>query len=344
MRRRGASSAGKNDPVRIFGIRTVTSPVAVVTSLSRWPLRWVVRASLRWWRSAPMWAVASASTRACSIVCRAVRIRLAPSPAFSASVSSSRADWSRAIAWCPSREFLGGFSQSLTRWPSRVGQRHELRWARPTPRPGTHSTSAMDRCVLRLMGCPFGWAGNGQRAASWSARQPGQVPWCVVWCSGHRCDGLGALGAGSRSQRRSQATDRSGRVGRAATRIIKSAPRRSRWCSAVASCDVVQPRQATSGKRPTSSALVADHAADGDVVVGFMTPPLEAGGSSGESDDGADEGARSGYRSVLLTLRDGSGATAVTAPPGTAVAGAPPSRGGRGARTTGVPDCWGVSG
>ena len=39
MRRRGDSRAGKDDPVRVFGILTVTSPEAVVTTLSRWPLR-----------------------------------------------------------------------------------------------------------------------------------------------------------------------------------------------------------------------------------------------------------------------------------------------------------------
>ena len=53
MRRRGASSAGKNDPVRVFGIRTVTSPEAVVTVLSRWPLRWVVRALMQGHRVIP---------------------------------------------------------------------------------------------------------------------------------------------------------------------------------------------------------------------------------------------------------------------------------------------------
>ena len=39
MRRRGASSEGKNDPVRTLGIFTVRSPVAVASSLSRVPLR-----------------------------------------------------------------------------------------------------------------------------------------------------------------------------------------------------------------------------------------------------------------------------------------------------------------
>jgi len=42
IRRRGASSEGKNDPCRSFGIFTVRSPVVVATSLSRVPLRTAV--------------------------------------------------------------------------------------------------------------------------------------------------------------------------------------------------------------------------------------------------------------------------------------------------------------
>jgi hypothetical protein len=45
----------ENDPVGAFGIFTVRSPAAVVTSLSRVPLRWVVRVSDRSCRPAPMW-------------------------------------------------------------------------------------------------------------------------------------------------------------------------------------------------------------------------------------------------------------------------------------------------
>ena len=36
---------GKNDPVRVLGIFTFTSPTPVVTTLSRVPLRRVIRAS-----------------------------------------------------------------------------------------------------------------------------------------------------------------------------------------------------------------------------------------------------------------------------------------------------------
>jgi hypothetical protein len=92
MRRRGASSDGKNDPERTFGIFTVRSPAVVATSLSRVPLRWVVRLSVRSCGPAPMCAVASASTSACSIVCSSRRISSPESALRSASVNSSRAD------------------------------------------------------------------------------------------------------------------------------------------------------------------------------------------------------------------------------------------------------------
>ena len=46
-RRRGVSSDGKNEPRRSFGTATSRSPDVVDTVLGRWPLRCVVRASLR---------------------------------------------------------------------------------------------------------------------------------------------------------------------------------------------------------------------------------------------------------------------------------------------------------
>jgi hypothetical protein len=98
MRRRGASSAGKNDPVRTFGIFTVKSPAVVVTILSRVPLRCVVRVSVRSWGSAPIWALASASTSSCMIVPSSRRINSPASALRIISTNSSRADWSRAIA------------------------------------------------------------------------------------------------------------------------------------------------------------------------------------------------------------------------------------------------------
>ena len=92
MRRRGASSAGKNDPVRVLGIFTVTSPTPVVTVLSRVPLRCVVRVSVRSCGPAPINAVASASTSSCSIAASSRRINSPASAAFIDSNNSSRAD------------------------------------------------------------------------------------------------------------------------------------------------------------------------------------------------------------------------------------------------------------
>jgi GNAT superfamily N-acetyltransferase len=56
------------------------------------------------------------------------------------SIISSRAESSRAIVWRSFREFLGGFSRSLTRWPLHVRDRHGHRrsGARATPLHGTH--------------------------------------------------------------------------------------------------------------------------------------------------------------------------------------------------------------
>jgi hypothetical protein len=88
----GFSSAGKNDPVRTFGILIVRSPVAVVTSLFRVPLRCVVRCSVRSWGAAPMWAVASASTSSCSIVFSSRRMSSPASALRMISTSSSRTD------------------------------------------------------------------------------------------------------------------------------------------------------------------------------------------------------------------------------------------------------------
>jgi len=92
MRRRGASKDGKNDPDRTFAIFTVRSPAVVLTVLPRYPLRCVVRASVRSCGPAPMCAVASASTKASSTVPSRVRINSPLSAVRNTSVSSSRAD------------------------------------------------------------------------------------------------------------------------------------------------------------------------------------------------------------------------------------------------------------
>jgi hypothetical protein len=64
IRRRRSSSEGKNDPVRSLGIRSSRSPAVVLSTRGREPLRWEVRASVRWCGPAPITAVSSASIRA----------------------------------------------------------------------------------------------------------------------------------------------------------------------------------------------------------------------------------------------------------------------------------------
>jgi hypothetical protein len=54
MRRRRSSRLGKNEPSRSLGMPSSTSPAGVDSNLERWPLRWVRRVSVRWWRPAPM--------------------------------------------------------------------------------------------------------------------------------------------------------------------------------------------------------------------------------------------------------------------------------------------------
>ena len=77
---------GEERSERTFGILTVRSPAVVVTSLSRVPLRWVVRVAVRSSGPAPTCAVASASINACSIACSSRRITSPPSALRSASV------------------------------------------------------------------------------------------------------------------------------------------------------------------------------------------------------------------------------------------------------------------
>jgi len=64
IRRRGANNEGKERPGPQLGIFTIKSPAVVETLFSRVPLRWVVRVGVCSYGLAPMWAVASASTRA----------------------------------------------------------------------------------------------------------------------------------------------------------------------------------------------------------------------------------------------------------------------------------------
>jgi hypothetical protein len=62
--RRGSSRVGKNEPVRSFGMRSLTSPALVLSRRPRAPLRWVVRSSVRSYRSAPIAWEASSSISA----------------------------------------------------------------------------------------------------------------------------------------------------------------------------------------------------------------------------------------------------------------------------------------
>ena len=80
----------------------------MVIVLDRVPLRWVIRASVRSCGSAPMNAVASASISCCSITCSAWRITSVESEALSASSTSSKADWDRAIVWFSFESSLAG--------------------------------------------------------------------------------------------------------------------------------------------------------------------------------------------------------------------------------------------
>ena len=79
IRRRRSSSEGKNDPVRIFGIFRSRSPAWVVSSLSRWPLRQVVRWSVCSPGAAPITSVASASMSSCRMRSRTTLIASTPS-------------------------------------------------------------------------------------------------------------------------------------------------------------------------------------------------------------------------------------------------------------------------
>ena len=53
-RRRGSNNDGKNDPLRVLGIATCTSPAGVDTTRGRRPLRWFVRDSVRSCSPAPI--------------------------------------------------------------------------------------------------------------------------------------------------------------------------------------------------------------------------------------------------------------------------------------------------
>src|SRR5512135_769743 len=132
---------GKNEPVRVLGIVTVTSPAAVVRVFGPDPLRWVVRVGVRSCGPAPIAAVASSAMSAWSTPVSSRLTNCPPSAVRSTSSRSCKADLSRAIAWAPLCEFLGR-SHRASRDASPLPAVTRCRLARsprlPTPRKGTH--------------------------------------------------------------------------------------------------------------------------------------------------------------------------------------------------------------
>ena len=146
-RRRGSSSDGKNDPTRTLGIRSSTSPAGVDNRRVLDPLRWLMRASVRSWGSAPITAVSSASIRSC-IPCsssRRNRSRLSPSPRR-ANRSATRASSSRVIAWFSSVSRL----VVLTKGHAMA---HPHRWTPSLPTP-PHGTPTAGRARRMFGGLP----------------------------------------------------------------------------------------------------------------------------------------------------------------------------------------------
>src|SRR5512135_3744267 len=144
MRRRGSSKEGTNEPVRVLGIVTVTSPAAVVSVFGRDPLRWVVRVGVRSCGPAPIAAVASSSMSAWSAPVTSRLTNCPPSAVRSTSSRSCKTDLSRATAWAPLCEFLGR-SHRASRDASPLPAVTRCRLAKsprlPTPRKGTHLDS-----------------------------------------------------------------------------------------------------------------------------------------------------------------------------------------------------------
>ena len=75
-RRRGSSSDGKNDPVRVLGIATCTSPASVDTVSGRGRCADSFRVSVRWCAAAPIRAVSSSSISSCNAPAKRSRNRV----------------------------------------------------------------------------------------------------------------------------------------------------------------------------------------------------------------------------------------------------------------------------
>ncbi len=95
MRRRRSSKLGKELPARSFGIASSRSPAWVVTVFSGWPLRQVVRVSVRSPHSAPIFVMASASISSCSSLSAISRTSSRPSAERSDSSTRSRSYWDK---------------------------------------------------------------------------------------------------------------------------------------------------------------------------------------------------------------------------------------------------------
>jgi hypothetical protein len=102
MRRRGLSKHGKNDSVRTFGILIVSSPVVVVTVVSRVPL--LCRAGL----AALMGQRPDVRGRFCVDEFLHDRIKSPASALRIVSSTSSRANWSRVLVVSSSVSSLAG--------------------------------------------------------------------------------------------------------------------------------------------------------------------------------------------------------------------------------------------
>ena len=94
-----------------------------------------------------MTAVASASISSCSITCSAWRITSVESAALSASSTSSRADWSRAIVWFSFESSLVGSYEASRGGPPNVREpdrelHHHL---------GRHLKAAIPSASVRIM-------------------------------------------------------------------------------------------------------------------------------------------------------------------------------------------------
>ena len=132
---------GKKLPVRSFGIRSSRSPAVVDRVRVRWPLRWLVRVSLRsCGRGADHVGELGLDQRLIDRFA-ALRTRSPTSADLSASKTSSRADWSRAIAWSSRACSLAGARRDSRDGPSHLPSHAAAAGHGPTPPGGTQPST-----------------------------------------------------------------------------------------------------------------------------------------------------------------------------------------------------------